>query len=64
MTVAQSCEVVIACRVSPKQKGDIVTLVKTKFPHKTTLAIGDGANDVAMIMKADVGVGIAGREGM
>lgn len=55
---------VIACRVSPKQKGDIVALVKTKFPQKTTLAIGDGANDVAMIMKADVGVGIAGREGM
>lgn len=31
---------------------------------KMTLAIGDGANDVAMIMKAHVGVGIAGREGM
>ena len=29
-----------------------------------TLAVGDGANDVAMIMKAHVGVGIAGREGM
>ena len=29
----------------------------------TTLAIGDGANDVAMITKAHVGVGIAGREG-
>jgi phospholipid-translocating ATPase len=39
-------------------------MVKTKYPHKTSLSIGDGANDVAMIMKADVGVGIAGREGM
>lgn len=29
-----------------------------------TLAIGDGANDVSMIQKADIGVGIAGREGM
>ena len=29
-----------------------------------TLAVGDGANDVSMIHKADVGVGIAGREGM
>jgi len=29
-----------------------------------TLAVGDGANDVAMILKAHVGVGIAGREGM
>ena len=29
-----------------------------------TLAIGDGANDVAMIQKANVGVGIAGQEGL
>ena len=29
-----------------------------------TLAIGDGANDVAMIQKACVGVGIAGQEGL
>ena len=28
-----------------------------------TLAIGDGANDVAMIQEAHVGVGIAGLEG-
>jgi phospholipid-translocating ATPase len=27
------------------------------------LSIGDGANDVAMIQEADVGVGIAGEEG-
>ena len=38
-------------------------MVKKVHPHDTTLAIGDGANDVAMIMKADVGVGIAGLEG-
>lgn len=29
-----------------------------------TLAIGDGANDVAMIQKAHVGVGISGVEGL
>lgn len=29
-----------------------------------TLAIGDGANDVAMIQKAHVGVGISGYEGL
>ncbi len=55
---------VIACRVSPSQKGDIVELVKRNHPNDTTLSIGDGANDVAMILKADVGVGIAGKEGM
>ena len=56
--------VVLACRVSPKQKADIVTMVRTIHSSAKTLAIGDGANDVAMILKADVGVGIAGREGM
>ncbi len=30
----------------------------------TTLAIGDGANDVPMIQAAHVGIGISGREGM
>jgi phospholipid-translocating ATPase len=29
-----------------------------------TLAIGDGGNDVSMIQEANVGVGIAGKEGM
>lgn len=41
-----------------------MTLVRVQHPHKVTLAIGDGANDCNMIMKAHVGVGIAGREGM
>jgi phospholipid-transporting ATPase len=39
-------------------------MIKLRHPEKTTLSIGDGANDVAMIMKADVGVGISGKEGM
>ena len=64
LDISDKMDVVLACRVSPKQKADIVQMVKTKYPHKTSLSIGDGANDVAMIMKADVGVGIAGREGM
>ena len=34
------------------------------MPDKTTLSIGDGANDVPMIMSAAVGVGIAGKEGL
>ena len=31
---------------------------------KTTLAIGDGANDVGMLQEADIGIGISGAEGM
>ena len=41
----------------------VVELVKCGC-GSMTLAVGDGANDVSMIQKADVGVGIAGKEGM
>ncbi|XP_049540344.1 probable phospholipid-transporting ATPase IA isoform X4 [Anopheles darlingi] len=58
-----SCKVVICCRVSPIQKADVVELVTTNT-KSVTLAIGDGANDVAMIQKAHVGVGISGVEGL
>ena len=44
-------------------KARIVELIKDS-EHSVTLAIGDGANDVSMIQMANVGVGIAGREGM
>lgn len=36
---------------------------KNKKPNSTTLAIGDGANDVNMITAANVGIGIRGVEG-
>jgi len=58
-----SCKAVICCRVSPRQKADMVELV-SKFTKTITLAIGDGANDVAMIQKASVGVGVSGNEGL
>ena len=48
--------------VSPSQKAQVVKLVRTGL-QVMTLAIGDGANDVAMIQAANVGVGIAGEEG-
>lgn len=53
---------VLCCRVSPKQKSDVVALAKKNGPW-ITLAIGDGANDVPMIMEAHIGVGIRGKEG-
>ena len=63
-TVAETCEAVIACRVSPKQKALLVNLVRQNVsPTPITLAIGDGANDVGMIQEAHVGVGISGKEG-
>ncbi|KAJ6341552.1 hypothetical protein OIU78_009666 [Salix suchowensis] len=63
LQLAVNCASVICCRVSPKQKALITRLVK-KHTGKTTLAIGDGANDVGMIQEADIGVGISGMEGM
>ena len=62
--VASVCDSVIACRVSPKQKAELVNLVRHNVtPTPITLAIGDGANDVGMIQEAHVGVGISGKEG-
>ena len=37
--------------------------MKQADTSKHLLAVGDGANDVSMITKADVGVGISGMEG-
>ena len=53
---------VICCRISPKQKSSVVDLIKSNGDF-ITLAIGDGANDIPMIMEASVGVGIQGKEG-
>lgn len=61
---------VICCRASPAQKAFIVRATRkttSQRPVTTpslTLAIGDGANDLAMIAEAHVGVGISGREGL
>jgi phospholipid-translocating ATPase len=53
---------VVCCRVSPKQKGDMTRLVKEHL-QMCCLGIGDGANDVEMILQGDVGVGVQGVEG-
>ncbi|XP_053112910.1 phospholipid-transporting ATPase VD isoform X2 [Hemicordylus capensis] len=54
---------VICCRATPLQKSEVVKLVRKKL-KVMTLAIGDGANDVSMIQVANIGIGIAGQEGM
>lgn len=62
LILCKQCKSVLCCRVSPAQKAAVVSLVKNSL-DVMTLSIGDGANDVAMIQEADVGVGIAGEEG-
>jgi phospholipid-transporting ATPase len=65
LKVGQMCKAVVACRVSPNQKRQVVSMVRLGVkPTPMTLAIGDGANDVPMIMEAHVGVGISGNEGL
>ena len=62
--IARDAVAVICCRVSPLQKSQVVKMMKNYDPNAITLAIGDGGNDVSMIMEAHIGVGIYGEEGM
>lgn len=62
---------VICCRASPAQKALMVKTVRTRLrslkskdKRGLTLAIGDGANDLAMISASHVGIGISGKEGL
>ena len=64
MEIAQYATSVVCCRVSPSQKSKVVLMMKRFNSKAVTLAIGDGGNDVPMIMEAHIGVGIYGEEGM
>ena len=64
LEVAKEAVAVICCRVSPLQKSQVVKLMKNFDKKKITLAIGDGGNDVSMIMEAHIGIGIFGEEGL
>ncbi|EKD16506.1 aminophospholipid-translocating ATPase [Drepanopeziza brunnea f. sp. 'multigermtubi' MB_m1] len=55
---------IICCRASPTQKAFLVKTIRTKVKGSITLAVGDSANDIAMIQEAHVGIGISGKEGM
>lgn len=61
---SRMCKAVVGCRVSPDQKREMVNMIKTGVEGVRTLSIGDGANDVAMIQEAHIGVGIRGEEGI
>jgi phospholipid-translocating ATPase len=56
---------VLCCRCSPAQKAQIVEGIKkyNVSEKNRVAAIGDGGNDVGMIQAADIGLGIAGKEG-
>ena len=61
-------EAVIVFRSSPAQKAETVRYISKNLDTKklaslTTVAIGDGANDVNMIQSAHIGIGIYGKEG-
>ena len=63
LKLSTSSKVLLACRMSPKQKADVVKMIIEYCPGSITLAVGDGANDVNMITSAHVGIGICGVEG-
>lgn len=62
--ISKTCEAVICCRVSPKQKADVVRMIKLHDKSLMTMAVGDGNNDVSMINEAHVGIGLYGNEGL
>ena len=64
LSIAKDAISVICCRVSPIQKSQVVKMIKNYDKNAITLAIGDGGNDVSMIMESHIGIGIYGEEGM
>lgn len=61
---SKQCAAVVCSRFSPSLKQRIVALIKNSDKDLVTLSIGDGANDVPMILEAHIGIGLYGNEGM
>lgn len=53
--IAKYAQSVICSRCSPKQKAEVVKIMKEYDSNLVTLSIGDGGNDVSMIMEAHIG---------
>lgn len=62
LELACAAPAVICARCAPQQKAIVVSLLK-QHTGQCVAAVGDGGNDVSMILAADVGVGIVGKEG-
>uniref|UniRef100_A0A5K4FBU5 P-type phospholipid transporter n=1 Tax=Schistosoma mansoni TaxID=6183 RepID=A0A5K4FBU5_SCHMA len=70
LELCMSVTTVLCCRMTPLQKASIVKLVQIGLAKHSRLsmkpviaAVGDGGNDVAMILQANIGVGVYGKEG-
>ncbi|KAG8349017.1 putative phospholipid-translocating ATPase [Trypanosoma vivax] len=62
--VSKMAHSVIISRCSPTQKADVIRTMREYSANGVRMAaIGDGGNDVGMILAADVGIGVEGVEG-
>ncbi len=61
--VATKTENTNFCRCTPDQKAMITLILRDDY-KRIVCAIGDGGNDVGMIQKATIGIGIMGKESM
>uniref|UniRef100_A0A8C8ALW4 Phospholipid-transporting ATPase n=1 Tax=Otus sunia TaxID=257818 RepID=A0A8C8ALW4_9STRI len=59
LQICLKCTAVLCCRMAPLQKAQVFNTKGSPI----TLSVGDGANDVSMILEAHVGIGIKGKEG-
>uniref|UniRef100_A0A8C5U6X6 Phospholipid-transporting ATPase n=1 Tax=Malurus cyaneus samueli TaxID=2593467 RepID=A0A8C5U6X6_9PASS len=62
LQICLKCTAVLCCRMAPLQKAQVFIYLSLAA-GPITLSIGDGANDVSMILEAHVGIGIKGKEG-
>lgn len=56
LLIAHSAKSVVCCRVSPLQKAQVVNAMKEYKKDAVIMAIGDGGNDVSMLMSAHIGI--------